>query len=577
MIAMARTNRAAGILAAMMILLAAGAPPALAQPDQPADQPPAGEIQRLHGVIDKDQTWSGSILITGDVTIQDATITISPGTTIEFAQAEPQIHPTLTVGTAASATGELKVLGTAQQPVTFRTREGTNAGRLVVNIRSKLIANQPRSLGTKPTTQPSAVPNDVTWRYVRFDNLGYSKTTRGGLKAAVVEPAASFNAIGGGHTLQISDCTFIGCTRLEIRAADAAKVTVAGNRFSDEKEKTAIEVIANELTGQAESVLVTGNFAAAAISISGSADIAENILIGLSAAIILRNDSAAGTKIQGNYVHNTTSDDDGRYCLNCENPNALIDGNILRGGTACVLNGSKRMSNNALIAAAHLDSKYVKNARTHQLVAALPAGATFERNLLLGPAYSMLAPQPAALTKDAEPAKGPTIIRHNLFDGFSDSNRAIHVNNAGRGSAPIAVLNNAFLRMQTLVYDEGNTDNTLTYEDYNALAPAPDRPFEQVKIAGIKPGSAGWGASDVRLADVASLQLAAVPKEPPADFDAELSAGKTGVAQLRRRLFDAYRPLPSSPLVKAGRGDGGTEGVSGARPTIGPSEPGDKN
>jgi hypothetical protein len=575
---MASMKHAARVFVLSAVILTCMAPPADAQPDRAGAQPTPGETQRLHGIIDKDQTWSGSVLITDDVTIQDATVTVNPGTTIEFARAEPESHPTLTVGTALSATGELKVLGTAQQPVTFRTREGTNAGRVIINIRSKFISAQPRGAGSSPATQPAVVPNDITWQYVRFEDLGYPKTRlSGGAKAQLVEPAITFNAIGGAHTLQISDCSFTDCCRLEVRAADGAKVTITGNRFSGEKEKAAIEVIANEGARQPELLAVTGNIASAAISVVGGADVAENILVGINAAIVLSNNGPTEAKIRGNYVHNTTPDDDGRYCLNCEDPGALIDGNILRGGTTCVLNGSKRMTGNVFIAAVHLNSQYVKNAHTHQLVGGLPAGATFERNLLLGPAYSMLVPQPAALAKDVQPAKGPTIIRHNLFDGFSESNRAIHLNIAGRNTAPVAVLNNVFLRVTTLVYDEGKTENALTFEDYNAIAPKPDRPYDQVHIAGIKMGSAGWGAKDIQLADIASMRLAAVPKEPLGDFDGEVATKKTSISQLRRRLLDAYRPQAGSPLVRAGRGDSGSEEASGPRPTIGPFESADKD
>ncbi|HVP13656.1 MAG TPA: hypothetical protein VMV94_20950 [Phycisphaerae bacterium] len=566
---------------AVLVLLMGGpapwSPSAFAQPQPSSDQPPpAAETQRLRGIIDKDQTWSGTIIITDDLTIQDATVTVSPGTTIEFAQAGPEHPPTLTVGSAASATGELKVLGTAQQPVTFRTHEGTNAGRVIINVRSRLIPSSPQALGSKPAAQPAVVPNEVTWRYVRFENLGHLQTKPGGggTKTQVAEPAIAFNATGGAHTLQISECSFAKCCRLEVRAAEGAKVSITGNRFGDEKERVAIEVIAGEGDKGTGSLVVSGNTASAAINVDGAADIIENILVGVNAAIVLRNSGAAEAKICGNYVHNLAQEDDGRYCLNCEDPGALIDGNVLRGGTTCVLNGSKRVSGNVFIAALHLTSKYVKSAHTHQLVGALPPGATFERNLLLGPAYSMLVPQPAALAKDTPPAKGPTIIRHNLFDGFSDSNRAVHLNTAGRSSAPVAILNNVFLRVTTLVYDEGKTENTLTYEDYNAIAPEQARRFDQVQIAGIKMGSAGWGAKDIQLPDIGSMQLSAVFKEPPGDFDDEISARKVSISELRRRLFAAYRPLVSSPLVRAGRGDSGSEEASGPRPTIGPSEPG---
>lgn len=538
-------------------------------------QPSTSDLRRVRGIIDKDQSWSGTVIITDDVTIQDAIVTVNPGTTVEFAQASPGSHPTLTVGTTTSAGGELKVLATAQQPVTFRTREATNPGRIVVNVRSKIVYDRSPRVVLGSTSRPASVPNELTWRYVRFEKLGFVRAKRASTSGIqVVEPAVEFNLLGEPHKLHLSNCTFTGCSRAEIHMADGAGVTVADSSFSEESERLAVQVLAGGGSGGPRAMAqVCGNVLSAAVRIEGPVAIAtDNVVVGPDACLVVKEDGSAESRIADNYVHNTTTEDEGRYCLNCENPAALIKGNIFRGGTMCVLNGSRNMSDNVFIGAAKLNSRYVKNARTHQLVAALPQEATFERNLLLGPAYSMLIPQPAVSRAEGEQAKGPTIIQHNLFDGFGESSRAIHLNPADRLSVSVAVMNNIFLRVPTLLYDEAGTKDTLAYADYNAAAPTPRRPFDRVVIQGIEMGKLGWAAKDLRLIEIAGLRLAAAPEAPPADFDGELLARKATVAHVRKRLFGAYRPLAGSPLIGAGRASA-SSGAAG-QCTIGPSEPG---
>ncbi len=570
-------QRLAAVVYCLALLGGVETAPAQQAGSGPQPVPSAAEVRRIRGIIDKDQSWSGTVIITDDVTIQDATVTVNPGTTVEFAHAAPGSHPTLTVGTATSAAGELKVLSTAEQPITFRTRETTNAGHIVVNIRNSITYGPAHGNLPGGTSRPVSVPNDVTWRYVRFERLGFLRPQRASAsKARLVEPAVAFNLLGGPHKLNLLDCAFTGCTRVEIRAGNGAEITAADNRFNEEAERSALQVLpGGEGWKSGTRANIRGNVLSAALSVEGLvALVAGNIVVGPGACLVVKEDGSAESRIIDNYIHNTTTEDEGRYCLNCENPAALIEGNIIRGGTMCVLNGSRRMSGNVFIGAARLSSRYVRDARTHQLVAALPQEATFERNLLLGPANSLLVPQPAASPPKGDGAKGPTIIRHNLFDGFGESSRAIHLNSAGRPSAPVAVMNNVVLRVPTLVYDEAGTDDTLTYADYNAAAPPLPRPFDRAAIAGIAMGKPGWAANDICFDDVAALRLAAAPQAPPADFNSELLAGKVSIAQMRKRLFDAYRPLANSPLIGAGRASSPSDTANDHRCTIGPNEAG---
>jgi len=562
-------------------------------------EPPDGEnVRRVRGIIDRRETWSGLVIITDDLTIEDGTVTVEPGTVIEFAQASFGSHPTLTVGSASRVGGELELQATADRPIVFRTRAETHPGRLVINVRSRLrpgalppvpspqfVPPEPSAHGaatSRPAAEigrPSSEPNEMEWRYVRFENLGYARPTRtDGRKASLSEAAVAFNVLGGPHKLTIRDCAFINSSQLEVRASDGAQVAIRSNRFESPGHRAAVDVSGNEGTKPAGGILVQDNVLASTLAVaSAAATIADNILIGRDACIVVQDDASPQTRIVGNYVHNTTDEDDGHYCLNCENPAAEIANNVIRGGTVCVLNGSRKMSGNVLIGAERLRSKYVKNARTHQLVQALPLGAVFERNLLLGPAYSLLVPQPSPVaTATQEPASAgeatPATIRHNLFDGFADTARAIHLNQLSRRPGAVAVVNNVFLRVPIVVFNESVADASLVYAAYNAMAPRPEHPFERTAPRGIEPGRPGFSSADVVRDKTTELYLqTAVPGALP-DFDPDILTKKLSTESLRGRLFDAYRPQPRSPLVGAGRLDRPEDG-KGPRPSIGPSEP----
>lgn len=521
-------------------------------------------VQRVRGVIDQDQRWSGTVLITDDLTIQDATVTVTAGTVVEFAVKTPRHFPTLTVGTAEQAGGDLRVEGTAEQPVVFRTRPDTNSGRLVVNVRSRIVPRAPAAKDGQGAP-PQQIPNDAAWQHVRFEGLGgEASRPRGSQRPPAQEPAVTFHAVGAPHALAIFGCTFAGCGRLTVRAADGASVSIVGNHFADPRDRVAVEIFGRKGDRPVAQLSIARNTAAAAIRVQGaSSRIMENVLVGRDAAIVIEDDDAERTRLAGNYVHNTTPDDDGRYCLSCGNPAALIENNILRGGTACVWNGSRRMSGNVLIGAGRLSSKFVKNARTHQLMQALPAGAVFERNLLLGPAYSMVVAQPAASAREDDSTAG-ILIRHNVFDGLGDTNRAVHLGTAGRPGLPVTVERNVFLRLPTLVYDESRGQALLVRADANAVAPPAERAFEQARVHGVAPGQPGWSSEDVSAASLAELRLAGDPPAAAPDLDEDLLAGRVSVEQARRRLMSIYAPRPDSPL----RSPAPTDPAASNRPAV---------
>ncbi|HKQ49419.1 MAG TPA: hypothetical protein VJZ71_15215 [Phycisphaerae bacterium] len=509
---------------------------------------------RVRGVIDADQSWAGHVLITGETMIDGATVSVAAGTTIEFAVAETDIYPTLTVGSPVHRGGRLELLATSSQPITIRTRTGTNAGRIIVYLRGR---RPPTSAPTLSGESPAPLADVQSWRFIRFEDLGFTTSAPAMMgQVSRLEPAVLFHILEPETSLTITECTFDKSSSLTIEARAVATIAIRTNHFTSPKGRTAIDMAADPESRRSDALRITENRAAAAIRLrAGPALIDGNILIGPDACIVADDSPAQDVRITGNYVHNTTKQDDGHYCLNCENPDAAIESNILRGGTACVVSGSRRFKGNILIAEPELASPAVRRAQTHQLVAALPAGALFERNLLIGPAYSMVVPQALTSKKGYAPTD-PTLIRNNTFDGLMGANRAIHINPAGLPPITLRIENSVFLRISKLVYDESRKGPSLAYADYNAAAPTPRRAFDQVSVANFKEGQDGWAAHDLRRDQITDLRLSALPDRIP-DYDADMQSGKLTIAALREKLFDAYRPLPDSPLVGAGRTDSG--------------------
>ena len=556
-----RRNRRADHPLLWVTALVAFAPVAGAQqPDAP--------VRRLRGIIDKDESWSGRIVITDDLNILGATVTVQPGCVIEFAYATAGRHPVLTVGSEHRDRGSLRLAATADQPITLRSRPGTNSGRIVIYVRNRIVPGEAAGVSSFQTPPARSEPDEIAWRHVRFENLGHARGVGPrSRKRSRHEPCLTFKLIGRGHAVHLADCSFDETSRLLIVADDESKITVEGNRFDRPTERSAIQIDGQHVKDSPGRTVIAKNHAAAAIVLNDLLSVtSDNVLIGLNAAIVLRGKSFPQSRIAGNYVHNTTREDDGRYCLDTEDPDVRIEGNILRGATTCVLNGSRLMAGNVFIGASDLASPYARKSRTHQLVAALPVGSTFEHNLLLGPAHSLLIPQPFRKPAGRESATGPTHIRHNVFDGLGESARAIHLNPIGRSSVTVAIFNNLFLRGDCLIYDEGGTSTTVIYADHNAYAPRPQRLFDQVQVGSTKQGQPGWAANDLQRDAVSDLRLRSPPPLRLADYDAELQAGRRSIAQARQALFDIYEPQRGSPLIGVGRR---IEGGAAARPSIG--------
>lgn len=77
--------------------------------------------QTKSGIISSDQTWSGTITVTGDVLVTAGTLTIMPGTVVKFAMSNDNIVEggSATIWLVITQTGGLKAEGTEASPITF--------------------------------------------------------------------------------------------------------------------------------------------------------------------------------------------------------------------------------------------------------------------------------------------------------------------------------------------------------------------------------------------------------------------------------------------------------------------------
>ncbi|MCZ6816513.1 MAG: hypothetical protein O7F76_07400 [Planctomycetota bacterium] len=549
----------------------------------------SASVRRVRGIIQKDETWSGTVIVTDDLTIDGAKVTILPGTIVEFADRRKRHGPTLTVGGWNKGfRGYLEILSEPDRPVVFRTRAGSQPGRLVVNVRGETTSASFHSKNPREKPPPpKKTPGRVVWEHVRFEGLGEVESKQVMKKQILVaRPAITFKVAGGAHTLSLTHCTFDRSTRVKISAADGSRISLLDNLFTNETERVALEIAGVRGQPPPDLALVSRNRFSCAISLESiSVQLTDNILIGPYVAVAVNALPKSDVRITGNYVHNTSMNDDGRYALNCEYAGAVIENNIFRGGSTCVLNGSRLMTGNVMIGAPRLEVEItlptiktptngassknnprtprtvLRSSKTHRLVAALPSGSLFERNLLLGPAHSLLAPQPRLVPRDGEDRtphhKQATILRNNLLDGFGASNRGIHLGSAGRRAQPIGIHGNVFLRINSVVLVEDDGNGATIEFGVNAAAPPPARVIHRV---GSKDAADGPGLTIVEK-DVASFYLVGIPPERVPDFDADIQSGKLTTGTLRNRLFESYRPREGSPLIVK---------HNGAKSTLGP-------
>lgn len=506
-------------------------------------------VRRVRGIIHQTNVWSGHVIITGDAAILGAEVSVAAGTVIEFVGDPSAARTVLTVGDEEGRLGGSLVLqGAAEAPIRIRVRQGSPPGRIVVHLRgpsTSEAAETPQAMANGLATNARRF-GAIDWRHVRFESPGEWRAEDGppnqfGADGAT-DPAVTIHVDGPATGISVSDCEFHGVGRLAIRTGGRAPVRIERNHFTSRRERVGIEVIEDPTADSPASVYVRANTLDGAIHVrAANANVEQNVLVGPNACIVVDSPRGANTRIAGNYVHCTAGDE--HYALNVTNPAAVIEDNVLAGGTYVVLHGSKRMRGNVLMADGAAAGANGSAGGTRVLVNELPAGAVFEGNLLLGPVPSMVIPQPdVALPGSSTDVTVHSTIRNNVFDGIDQTARAIHLNAPGREWTRIEVSGNVFLRVRSVVFEEMRMGGLLAWADQNVVAPPPVRPYDGAR-SGPNP------LALISLHDdgnrnpwaIETLSRLGSPR-PLVAIDADVLRKRAEVVEVRRELRRAYRP-----------------------------------
>jgi hypothetical protein len=489
-------------------------------------------------LIEKDEVWSGRVVITRDVAIVSGTVRVEPGSTITFAGSPgrhgPVIRFTLLPEDPGGGCPRMVLAGTSSRPITVESAEGSPPGAIV---------SSPASCAA------------LAGRHVVFRRLAHGAAREGGGQSVVLRLS------GPRSDLFLSACRFEDCGPVRGEFfGDQASARIENCTFTASVGPTAIE-----LTGLGRGAKVLSDIHAdSAIRIEcPQVLLRENVLSGPAAAITVRRSAGDAVRIDGNYVHCATSRDDGGYALKCDAPDAAVTGNVLIGGTYVIETAPRVLIGNVLVGASGLTADFKATGlspgrqtplttTTHFLVGSVPAAAVITGNLFLGSAYSALVvPENAAGAR----------IEHNLFDGWGIAGRAVHLaapvpGAAQREEALAATLtqNTVVRYRQSPVIDVGAA----------ALIPLPANPppkqqashADTLRVVGGNVFSAvsqpiyaadlgiGGLAEGDRLVTPADLPLRSSATQPAMDAEMRLQARRVAVAAVRGLWFEAYPSFP---------------------------------
>lgn len=547
---------------------------------------PPEDVRRVRGIIDKDETWSGTVLITDNLSIVGATVRVNPGTIIEFAGGDPKRHPILAVGAEPNpirpdgvekpetlvAAGRLEMQGTVDQPIIVRSNPRSGPGRMVVTVRN--VVTPARLEGGKvaesaPATQAA---DRLAWRHVRFERLGNIERRREMARDVDFwQPGVQILIRKGGQEVSLENCEFRDCAHLFVVSDADCEVSIRGCRFEKAADPSSVKLVTLDQITLAKSIRFVENFAAGMVTLSaGPCEVVNNRLIGLTAGIAVRSESTGSIRVESNYVHCTDESDTDRYVLSLERPDAEVRNNVLIGGAYVVYQGSRRMSGNVLIAARRLSNDTGGKVRTRRLVRSLPAGSVFEGNVLIGPALALMGPQrplrpERSALKDAPPdiaANKSTVIKGNVFDGFDGQTRALQLGLSQAEGGAIEMYDNLVLRCGPMVADSTLKSDGMAFADYNAIVGGPENPFQRCAVAGRRAGEEGWSKNDQRFKAGTDAGLAEMSGSA-LDFGDAIMSGSVTIADVRRRLMEPYSVRKDSPLIGAGRPLNGRRGDIG--------------
>ncbi|UCG32305.1 MAG: hypothetical protein JSU68_11630 [Phycisphaerales bacterium] len=472
----------------------------------------AAQQSKVGGEITQDTVWRGQVTVDRDIIISGATLTIESGTRVSFSPTETTAARIILDG-GREAPAVLRIEGTAERPVLLTTEPGKPPGSIIVPAASSRHWRDRKPMAT--------AHGSILASHTTFQGLGETTPSAQGISGR--GPAIHLQLTDPTDELKLTASRFRSCGPVMANFVDdKCSVVIHGCSFEESLDSVAVRLYGS---GRGPRVF-EGNRADAAFQVlAGPAWFTDNVLIGPHACLAVAGPEAGESRIQSNYVHSSGDQDDGRFCLDCSAADAVVEGNVLRGGTWVIQRTGTALRGNVLAGRDGLLSKSLGiRTTTHHLIASLPAGAQVLDNVLLGPSYSHLA--------TSEGCRG-VLVRNNVFDGGGISGRAVHLNTLAREAVAARVESNVFAGFKDVaVYDEARLPDAVQVCRRNVIAETPRACDLAVEVC------KEWGETTRE-----ALGYPSPSAIDWGDIEAQLLAGERTVAEVIGSIKARY-PLP---------------------------------
>lgn len=499
-------NRASVFIRAACGFALAAASPLFAQ-----NRPPS--------IIRTDTVWRGQVEIDRDVSIIGAEVRVEAGTTIRFAGPAAGKGPRILLASRLFESGgttrvaRLVLAGTVDRPVIVETAEGHASGAIEAE---------------------TATTSSLDARYTTFRRLGGRADEQACSPAILVQLAAADN------DLWLTLCRFESCgpVRAEM-IGRRSSAEIAGCDFVDTCGSTALS-----LAGAGEGIkVVRDNVADAAFEIATpQCLVTGNAVVGEQGSIAIRSMAASGVAVRGNYVHCTTKQDIGKYALRCEAPAAIVEDNVLVGGSYVLETAPRTVRGNVLIGAADLRARIGVatgdqelpeiQTMTHSLISHVPPDAELIGNLLLGPAYGSVT---------ISERYGPMRIAENIFDGWGVARRAVAFDLTATGDGPVVVRENVFADFtQVPIVSESPAEVKPQVGD-NIFVGREGPAYEG--FPSIDNAASGDKRAE-RFSDALATGRGSPATQAAVDVDERILSRRMQPADVHKLWFEIYRPRP---------------------------------
>jgi hypothetical protein len=486
---------------------------------------PAMAQTRPPAAIRADTVWSGQVEIDSDVSIVGAEVRVEAGTTIRFTgksgkASAIRLASPLFVGGERSRTARLVLAGQADRPIVVETAQGSAPGSIEAG---------------------SGTTSAIDARFVTFRGLG------GPADGNTCRPSLVMLLASADDDVWLTDCRFERCGPVHVGVVGPdAGVEISGCTF----DQTCGTTVLGILGGGTGVKVVRDNVADAGFEIASSqALVQNNVLVGRCADVVVRRMAAEGVAIRGNYVHNTTDEDMGRYALRCESPAAIVEDNVLMGGSYVVETAPRTVRHNVIVGAGDLRAKLGVDAgdkvapeirtMSHSLVTNICPDAVLADNLLLGPAYASVS-----MTQRCDGVR----IDGNVFDGWGTARRAVECDITATGERPVTFVANIVTGYQQAPF-VSQAKNGPRLETRSNVFPGVEGALQE-GFASAQLSSTG----DDRVASLTEAGLGSKAgrgspaTQAAASQDDLLMARRKSVADVLRQWFAIYERGPESAV-----------------------------